>query len=141
MTVISMSLTRDLLNRLDKLVSEKGYSSRSEAIRDSVRQYLSDYDLTKFTRGNITATITVISEHEVHDIDEKLIRLRHEYNNIVTGNMHLHLSEHHCLEVFITKGDVDEVMDFIGRIRALKDIQQVRFTITPLSDNVINETT
>jgi CopG family nickel-responsive transcriptional regulator len=127
-----MSLTSELLNRLDRLVDEKGYSSRSEAIRDAVRQYLSDYELSRFTSGNITATITIVSEHEFHDIDEKITRLRHEHDRIVTGNMHLHLSDHLCLEVFITKGDADEIMHFIGRIRALKNIQQVRFTITPI---------
>ncbi len=133
MTIISISLTTDLLNRLDELVQEKGYSSRSEAIRDAVRQYLSDQDLSRFTRGRITATVTVISEHEKHDIDEKLTRLRHEHDNIVTGNMHMHLGKRHCLEVFITEGESDDIMDFIGRIRALKDIQQVRFTITPIT--------
>lgn len=133
MTIISISLTKNLLNRLDELVQEKGYSSRSEAIRDAVRQYLSDQDLNRFTHGIITATVTVISEHEIHDIDEKLIRLRHEHDKIVTGNMHLHLGKKHCLEVFITEGEADEIMDFIGRIRALKDVQQVRFTITPIT--------
>ncbi|MCL4436369.1 MAG: nickel-responsive transcriptional regulator NikR [Thaumarchaeota archaeon] len=133
MTVISISLTGDLLNRLDDYVQDKGYSSRSEAIRDSIRQYLSDNDIHRFIHGSITATITVVSEHENHDIDEKLTRLRHEHNNLVTGNMHLHLSEHHCLEVFIAKGEAEDIMNFVGRIRALKDIQQVRYTITSLT--------
>ncbi len=119
MAVISMLLTIDLLKRLDKLVEEKGYSSISEVIRDTIRQYLSDQELSRFTRGIITATITVISNHETHNIDEKLMRLRHERDKIVTGNIHLHLSTTHCLEVFITKGETDEIMDFIGRIRGL----------------------
>lgn len=133
LTVISISLTKELLTRVDEIIQEKGYSSRSEAIRDAVRQYLSDYDLSRFTQGTITATVTVISEHETHDIDEKLTRLRHQHDNIVTGNMHLHIGGNHCLEVFITKGKAEEIMDFISRIRALKDIQQVRFTVTPIT--------
>lgn len=133
MTVVSISLTHELLNRLDEVVREKGYSSRSEAVRDAVRQYLSDYDLSRFTRGVITATVSVIFEHEAHDVDEKLTRLRHTYSKIVTGNMHLHLGKRYCLEVFITEGEADDILDFIGRIRALKDIQQVRFTVTPIS--------
>jgi CopG family nickel-responsive transcriptional regulator len=131
LTVISISLSTNLRNKLDSLVLEKGYSSRSEAIRDALRQYLSDHELSTFTDGLITATVTVISEHESY-VDEKIIKLRHEHDKIVTGNMHLHLGENHCLEVFITKGEVDDVMDFIGRIRALKYVQQVRFTITPI---------
>jgi len=131
LTVISISISTNLRNKLDSLVLEKGYSSRSEAIRDALRQYLSDHELNTFTDGLITATVTVISEHESY-VDEKIIKLRHEHDKIVTGNMHLHLGKNHCLEVFITKGEVDDVMDFIGRIRALKYVQQVRFTITPI---------
>ena len=94
---------------------------------------MSDQELSRFTRGIITAIITVISNHEAHNADEKLMQLRHERDKIVTGNIHLHLSTTHYLEVFITKSETNEIMNFIGSIRALKDIQHVRFTITPIT--------
>ena len=63
MVVISVSLTGELLRRLDGYVSEQGYSSRSEAIRDAIRDYLSDYELLKMRKGRIIATITVTRKH------------------------------------------------------------------------------
>lgn len=132
MPVISISLTGDLLKRLDEFARKRGYSSRSEAIRDAVRDALSEYEMSRFDRGKVTATITVISEHERHDVDERLMRLRHEHDEIVSGNMHIHLGRAYCLEIFITEGDVREVLNFIGRIRATRGIQQVKFTIVPL---------
>jgi CopG family nickel-responsive transcriptional regulator len=111
---------------------KRGYSSRSEAVRDAIRDTLSEYDLHSFEKGEITATITVISGHERHAVDERLMRLRHQHDDIVSGNLHIHLGQEYCLEIFITEGEAERVLDFIGRIRAMRGIQQVKFTMVPL---------
>lgn len=134
MPIVSISLTSELLGNLDEFIRSKGYSSRSEAIRDAVRDLLSEYELGRFERQKVTSTITVISEHERHDVDERLTRLRHEHDEIVSGNMHIHLGRTYCLEIFITEGEVDKVLAFIGRIRAMRGIQQVKYTIVPLAN-------
>ena len=133
MPVVSISLTHDLLKKLDALMKDKSYSSRSEAIRDAVRNALSEYELSHLERGQVAATITTISEYGMRDVDERLMRLRHEYNELVTGNMHIHLRRAYCLEVFIAQGEVEEVLTFIGRVRAVRGIQQVKYTIVPVT--------
>jgi len=80
----------------------------------------------------VTAPITVISEHERHDVDERLMRLRHEHDEIVSGNMHIHLGKTYCLEIFITEGKVNDVLNFISKIRAMRGIQQVKYTMVPI---------
>lgn len=130
--IVSISLTSDLLKKLDGFMRERGYSSRSEAIRDAIRELLSGFELSRFETGKVTATITVISEHERHDVNERLMRLRHEHDEIVSSNMHIHLGELYCLEVFITEGEAEKVLNFISRIRAMRGIQQVKYTIVPL---------
>jgi CopG family nickel-responsive transcriptional regulator len=132
--IVSISLTTELLKNLNEFMRSKGYSSRSEAIRDAVRDLLSEYELSRFEKQKVTSTITVISEHERHDVDERLTRLRHEHDEIVSGNMHIHLGKTYCLEIFITEGEVDKVLAFIGRIRAMRGIQQVKYTIVPLAN-------
>jgi len=130
--IISISLTSELLRKLDDFMQERGYSSRSEVIRDAVRDLLSEFELKRFEEGKVTATITVISEHERHEVDERLMRLRHEHDEIVSSNMHIHLGETYCLEVFITEGEVKKVLDFISKIRAMRGIKQVKYTMVPL---------
>lgn len=132
--IVSISLTSELLEQLDELMQKKGYSSRSEAIRDAVRGFLSEYELSRLERGKVTSTITVISEHERHDVDERLTRLRHEHDQIISGNMHIHLGKTYCLEIFITEGEVQDVLNFISSIRAMRGIQQVKYTIVPLTN-------
>ncbi len=132
MPVISMSLTSDLLRKLDALIKDKSFSSRSEAIRDAIRNSLSEYELGLLERGRVAATVTTMSEFVRRDVDEKLMRLRHEYNELVTGNMHIHLGGNFCLEVFIAQGDIEDVLTFIGRVRAIRGVQQVKYTIVPI---------
>ncbi|MFQ5836840.1 MAG: CopG family ribbon-helix-helix protein, partial [Candidatus Bathyarchaeia archaeon] len=96
MPIISISLSSELLKKLDDFLQKKGYSSRSEAIRDAVRDSLSEYELRRLEKGSVTATITVISELERHDVDERLTRLRHEHDDIVSGNLHIHLGKAYC---------------------------------------------
>ena len=134
MPVVSISLTRDLLRKLDEFVRKKGYSSRSEAIRDAVRDALSEYELSMFERGKVTATITVISMREEYNVDERLTRLRHQHDDIVSGNMHIHLGKDYCLEIFITEGEAEDILNFIGRIRAMRGIQRVKYTMVPLAE-------
>ena len=132
MPIVSISLTSSLLRRLDEFIKERGYYSRSEAIRDAVRDLLAEFELSKLEKGKVTATVTVISGHERH-VDERLMRLRHEYDSIVSANMHIHIDQIYCLEVFVTEGEAEEVLDFISRVRAMRGVQQVKYTMVPLT--------
>ena len=114
---------------------ERGYSSRSEAIRDAIRDSLAEYDLNRLEKGWVTATITTICEYDRHEVDERLTRLRHDYDELVTNNMHIHLGKEYCLEIFVAQGEVEDVLNFIGRIRAMRGIQQVKYTLVPLTRN------
>jgi len=135
MTVVSISLTRDLLNRLDEFREARGYSSRSEAIRDGLRDLLTEYELERIKdEGKVTATITVISRHDRRDVNEKLMRIGHIHDEIVSGNMHIHLGENYCLEIYITEGSTQRVLDFIARIRTMRGIEQVKYTMVPLTE-------
>ncbi len=133
MPIVSISLTRELLKRLEAAIRDKGYSSRSEAVRDALRASLSEYELSRFEKGRVATTITVISDYERRDVDERLTRLRHDHDDLVTSNLHLHIGKEYCLEVFIVQGELKEVHDFITRIKALKGIQEVKYTLTPIA--------
>lgn len=135
MTVISVSLTSDLLQRLDEFVERSGYSSRSEAIRLAVRDVLSEFALQRIVRGRVVATVTVISDRDRHDITSRLMNLRHEFNASIFSNMHLHIGSGHCVEVFVVQGSSEVVLDFISRVRAVRDIREVKYTMTPIERN------
>lgn len=133
MPIVSISLPDDLLKKLDALKSGKGYSTRSKTVRDAVRSFLADYELSQAGEGEITATITVVSEYGKKDVDHRLSLLRHEYDELVTGNMHIHLRKDFCLEIFIVEGELKAVHNFINKIKSMHGVQQVKYTMTPIS--------
>ncbi len=134
MTVISVSLSPELLSRLDLFVKNTGYSSRSEAVRMAVRDTLSKYALERLERGQVVSTVTVISEREQHALNSHLMDLRHEYDNSIFSNMHLHVGTGYCIEIFMVRDEYEKVLDFVSRVRALRGIREVNYTLTPIDE-------
>jgi CopG family transcriptional regulator, nickel-responsive regulator len=132
MSITSISLSPNLLHKLDEIKDEKGYSSRSEVIRDAIRVYLSEFEMSKFEKGNLTATITAIYQKNGPHLDDLLLHLRHEYDDIVEGNLHIHIGGDNCAEIFVTEGNAERVSGFIGKIRAIRGMEQVKYSIVPL---------
>ncbi len=135
MTVISISLSSELSQRVDDFQKDRGYSSRSEVVKDALRELLSSDQLNRFRKGLVTSTVTVISRHTDHEIDMSLVSLRHEYNQIVSGDMHIHLGDEYCLEIYITKGEASEVSDFIRKVRTIRSVDQVVYTMVSIADD------
>jgi CopG family nickel-responsive transcriptional regulator len=133
-TVISLSLTPELLSKLDDFVRESGYSSRSEAIRIAVREALSEFTLQRLKREQVVATITVISDRERQDLNFRLMDLRHEFDESIFGNMHLHIGKDYCVEIFILREEPERVLDFVSRVRAFRGIREVKYAMTPIEE-------
>ena len=132
MTVISVSLTSDLLDRLDQFVDESGYSSRSEALRLAIRDVLNDYKLTKMQRGEVLSTVTIISMSDESSVHLGLIDLRNGYDDLIFGNMHLHIEGGYCIEIFLVKGPSDKILGFVNKSKGIRGVIEVNHTLTPM---------
>ena len=130
MTVISVSLTPELLERLDRHVKKSGYSSRSEALRLAVRDSLSQFERHGREKGEVLATVTVISETMNSVSHVGLLDLRNGYDEIIFGNMHLHINGGYCIEIFLLKGEAEKVMGFTYKAKAVRGVKEVNFTLT-----------
>ena len=134
MTVISVSLTSDLLERLDEFVDKSGYSSRSEALRLAIRDSLNQYSLNRMEKGPVLSTVTIISESHQQTTHVGLMDLRNGFDDLIFGNMHLHIEGGYCIEIFLVKGDSDTVMDFVSRSKTIRGVMEVNYTLTPLTE-------
>ncbi|NVM04100.1 MAG: CopG family ribbon-helix-helix protein [Candidatus Helarchaeota archaeon] len=132
MPVVSISLTSKILKDLEKITNERGYFSRSEAIRDAIRNIVLEYDLSLMDKDVVFATIIVAHEFARGDIDNKLSKLRHEYEEIVIENIHRHVKDQYCIELFVVEGKNSQVLELIGRVRGIKGINQVKYIVLPL---------
>lgn len=126
MTVISITLPNDLLIRFDDFMKARGYYSRSEAFRDAVRNLMAEADIAKLETGVVAATIMITSDYARRDVDLRMTEVRHEFDDVVVENVHRHIDDKYCLEIFIAQGKNERILDLIGRVRGMRGIQQVK---------------
>ena len=119
---IGVSLEKELLAKFDKLIAKQGYQSRSEAIRDLVRQRLSDEQVGN-PKTEAVAAVILVYDHHSTKLMEKLTGLQHSHLLQTISAMHIHLSEHDCLEVIVLRGRVGEIKKTAENIISLKGVK------------------
>lgn len=117
---IGVSLEGALLEEFDRFVEEKGYASRSEALRDLIRQGLVRRRWE--TGGRMVGTITMVYRHDVGMVTHRVLHRQHEFLGAIRATAHTHLSEEVCLEVLVVEGDAKQVADLTDRLRTVKGV-------------------
>ena len=132
LTVISITLPGQLLKNFDEFIKTRGYYSRSEAFRDAIRSLIAESEVAKMTTGTVAATIMITCDYARRDVDLRVTEVRHEFDDVVVENVHRHINDKYCLEIFIAEGENQRILDLIGRVRGMRGIQQVRAMFMPL---------
>ena len=127
MEIISLSLSEELLKELDNVLGKEHAATRSEVIRQAVRNYLSEYNKLDNVKGNVIATVTVL--YEKAEKNEELYHLQHEFSDMITAYLHSHLTDENCLEVLVVKGPSDRLKNLIDGLKANKPVKQIKFSI------------
>ena len=133
-----VSIPEDLLEKFDKLVEKKGYIGRSEAIRDAMREYISQFEWSSESeQENILASLNIVYKHKPRLMSD-LMRVQHDAHAQVISTVHVHATHSHCLEVITLKGTRKSIEELADKISGLKGIEYVRlFTFfLPESDDV-----
>lgn len=124
-----ISMPEDLLARFDELIREKGYSNRSEALRDLVRDALVRRQWEE-EDAEVVGTITLIYDHNKHELTDRLIDLQHDHHQHILATMHIHLDEDHCLEVLAVRGPARTVQRIADLLLSQKGVKHGKLTIT-----------
>jgi len=128
---IGVSLPDNLLNRFDSIIEGRGYSSRSEGIRDSIRNYINQYEWMSDIRGRRVGTITVIYDHTKRGLSNAITDIQHDYSDLIKSSTHIHLDHDNCLEVVIFDGEGELVKEMDERLMALKGVKYVKLNTAP----------
>ena len=126
---IGIALDSDLLKWFDRSIGQRGYTNRSEAFRDLIRDRLVG-EQTAPPDATVVGTVTLIYDHHSHGITEKLTEVQHENHDLVVSTSHAHLDHDSCLEVLIVHGKSARVAQFADRIIGLKGVQHGRLVMT-----------
>ena len=126
---IGVALDSDLLKRFDDHIAALGYTNRSEAFRDLIRDRLVA-ERTASPNATVVGTVTLIYDHHSGGITEKLTEVQHENHELVVSTSHAHLDHDSCLEVLIVHGKSAKVEKFADLLIGLKGVQHGRLVMT-----------
>jgi CopG family transcriptional regulator, nickel-responsive regulator len=124
-----VSMPADLLVQLDKLVKIKGYTNRSQAIADMVRDQLIEHR-GKEGKRKIAGTITLVYDHHKRDIQALLTSIQHDQGEQIIATLHAHLDHHNCMEVLAVRGRADLIKKLADRLIAAKGVKHGKLTMT-----------
>jgi len=125
---VGVSLDKKLLSMFDELIRKQGYSNRSEAIRDLIRNRLSEEQLAEPTTQAV-AGVFLVYDHHSTKLSGKLVDLQHSHLLQVIASTHVHLDHDNCLEVIILKGKVGEIEKLANNMTCLKGVKLSRMNI------------
>lgn len=123
-TRTGISFEPKLLELFDKFIKEKGYSNRSEAINDMIREHL-------FHRhpGQIVGTIKVVYDHRKGHYSKNVSNLQHDYHCQILSSMHTYLDHHTCLELIVVKGEAERVKKLLEKIKNTKGVKKAELVL------------
>jgi CopG family nickel-responsive transcriptional regulator len=131
---IGISLPKNLLDRFDEILNYRGYSSRSEGIRDAIRTYITYYKWMSDVKGEREGVITMVYDHEQRNLLQAITEIEHEYHDIIKASLHSHVTHERCLEVILVHGDGTQLKALAEKLMAHKGVESVKLTTIGIED-------
>lgn len=129
---IGVSLPEKLLSRFDEIILHRGYSSRSEGIRDAIRNYIVHYEWMSDVQGERVGVITLVYSHGQRGLVDNLTEIQHDAGDIIQSSLHVHLDHENCLEVIVLRGEGQDVRKAAEKMMSLKGVKHVKLTTTSM---------
>lgn len=130
-----VSLDSDLLDLFDGLCGERGYQTRSEAIRDLIRSTLVQQEWEDSNK-DVAATLTLVYDHHKSDLAQKVTNAQHDNHHLIITTLHVHLDHHNCLEVLVLKGPGADIRGLAQRLISTKGVMFGRLSLATTGENL-----
>lgn len=131
-----VSLDSELLEKFDALCQERCYQTRSEAIRDLIRNTLVQKEWED-TNREIAGTLTLVYDHHKSDLAQRLTEMQHEAHEVILSSLHVHLDHDNCLEVLILRGPGETVRQLGQKLISTKGVKHGKLTLTTTGSDLV----
>lgn len=129
---VGISLPENLLNKFDGIILQRGYSSRSEGVRDAIRSYIVNFEWMSDVHGDRVGVITIVYAHSQRGLEDNLTQIQHDFSGLIQSSLHVHLDHDNCLEVVVLRGEGQDVRKAAEMMMSLKGVKHVKLTTTSL---------
>ncbi len=130
-----VSLDSDLLEKFDNLCAERSYQTRSEAIRDLIRNMLVQKEWED-VQGETAGTLSMVYDHHQSDLAQKLTELQHDFLDIIVASLHVHLDHNNCMEILVLRGIGERLRDLGQKLTSTKGVKHGKLTLTTTGKNL-----
>ena len=128
LTRFGVSMEPGLARSFDRLIKDKGYANRSEAIRDLVRDNLVQRQWAA-GEGEAVGTVNLVFDHHEGDVTERLNSIEHDNLKLIVSTLHVHLDRHHCLEVLVLRGSPSDITSVANLLISARGVKHGKLTV------------
>jgi CopG family nickel-responsive transcriptional regulator len=128
----TISLDEKLASEFDRLIRERGYLNRSEAVRDMLRGKLETLRVQEQQAKFCVASLSYVYNHHERDLAERLTGLQHDHHDLVVASTHVHLDHDNCLETVMLRGKTEVVRRFADALIAERGVRHGQVNLVPV---------
>jgi len=133
-----VSIDQNLLENYDRLIAERGYATRSEALRDLIRETLIQQKIEIESEIQALGSLTLVYDHHARNLSQEMGNLQHKFHETILSVMHLHVSHADCLEILALRGVVSDIIALANGLLSLKGVKNGKLFLTLPSSDIIN---
>ncbi|HUU88671.1 nickel-responsive transcriptional regulator NikR [Candidatus Bathyarchaeota archaeon] len=126
---VGVTFPPELLAEFDDIINKMGYESRSKAIQDAVRLYVSEKKWLKKENANQMGVLIMVFDHEVKGLERDLTEAQHHHSSLISSTMHIHVGDQDCLEAIAVKGKASEIRHLSNELTTKKGVKILKTII------------
>jgi CopG family nickel-responsive transcriptional regulator len=111
------------------MLKAQDYASRSEAVRDALRDFLANYRWRRELKGDLLGAILIMYEHDTRGLTDAMVDIQHKNASIITATQHLHADAKNCLEILIVRGQAEKIRKLVDHLGALRGVKQAKLVV------------
>lgn len=130
-TRVSLSIQADLVKEFDEVAESLGHPTRSKAVSEAMREFVSSKKWGAAKKGVVPGVILLTYDHHARGVNRALTELQHDYHDVVGATMHIHLTRHTCLEVISFDGESERVRSLAKTLQSQKGVLSLKVVTAP----------
>lgn len=131
-----VSIDQDLLENFDRLNAKRNYATRSEALRDLIREALIQQKIESDSATKVLGSLTLVYDHHARNLSKEMGEIQHDFHENILSVMHLHVSHDDCMEIIAVSGIVSEITELSNKLLSLKGIKNGKLFLTLPSSTI-----
>ncbi|HLK59241.1 MAG TPA: nickel-responsive transcriptional regulator NikR [Chthonomonadaceae bacterium] len=133
-----VSMPASLVRELDAWRTKHGYASRSEAMRDLLRDKMvsSQWEEGEADDTERVGVVTLVYKHTTRELSDHLTEMQHHHHTVAQAALHIHLTPENCLEVIVLRGKQDEVSMLAHHLMSARGVLHGKFIPTTTGEDI-----